>query len=198
MDVFSKNLALFPLCWVEKSRPHRYGSFHRRKCGIRYCYRRRPGKSFWQPRGTGADFSIEWRWWWNRGDNLSAMKMLPCTNPIRSLPSKPIPRKNQFCKHSRNQRSLPHTGNRSCFGPCHGTHYPALSQLVEPTIGQRCRKCQMLNFCSRQGTVPSRKCQNYASFGSEGHALVSIENGTEVLSTQWIATEKGEIKSLFR
>ncbi|HAT67526.1 MAG TPA: hypothetical protein DCS66_23505, partial [Flavobacteriaceae bacterium] len=38
----------------------------------------------------------------------------------------------------------------------------------------------------------NEKAQITFPSGSEGRALVSIENGTEVLSTQWVVTKKGE------
>ena len=34
--------------------------------------------------------------------------------------------------------------------------------------------------------------------GSDGHALISVENGTEVLATHWIETKKGETKAAIK
>ncbi|MFL1010704.1 MG2 domain-containing protein [Flavisericum labens] len=142
-------------------------------------------------------YKIEWRWWWNSSyDNLSSYMSSTYHRPY--LDTKVITDANG--KGSFNLKIPEHERGRY------------LIRIVDPKSGHATGKtayfyknwytppddkeaAKMLVFSADKehynvGETAKIKFQS----GSEGRALVSIENGSEVLDYKWIKTTKGETK----
>ena len=199
VDVFSKNLAPYShFVGLKSPDPHRYGSYFTDENAVFDIVTvDAQGKASGNREVQVQIFSIEWRWWWNRGyDNLSRYENATVHKPYKEFTLKTNAQgKNQFTVN------IPEN---------QGGRY--LIRVIDPVSGHATGRITYFyrNWWSRpsDSDAESAKMLIFAAdkeqyqvggsakitfpSGSEGHALVSIENGTEVLSTQWIATEKGE------
>lgn len=146
-------------------------------------------------------FKIEWRWWWSRGqDNLSSYENATVHRPVQEFKIKTGANgKTNFNLNIPEEES--------------GRY---LIRIIDPNSGHATGRVAYFyrNWWSRSGAggdaesakmlVFSADKEKYnvgetatISFpsGSEGRALLSIENGTEVLGTQWVETKKGETQA---
>lgn len=147
-------------------------------------------------------FRIEWRWWWSRGeDNLSSYENSTVHRTY-----------NQFDlttdgngKGNFNVNIPDEDGGRYLIrvidensGHATGTVTYFYQNWWRSATDMDAESAKMLVFTPEKETYQvGEKAQISFPSGSEGRALISIENGTEVLQTQWIKTEKGETKTSF-
>tara|TARA_B100001765_G_scaffold215434_1_gene187487 strand:+ start:5855 stop:11395 length:5541 start_codon:yes stop_codon:yes gene_type:complete len=145
-------------------------------------------------------FQIEWRWWWNRGnDNLSRYENATVHRPYKTLQvtsdangkaqfSLNIPKEEggRFLIRAIDKASGHATGRVAYF----------YDQWWRTPSDGDSESAKMLVFSSDKDTyqVGEEALITFPS-GSEGRALLSIENGTEVLQTKWIRTQKGETQA---
>src|SRR5690554_4482706 len=145
-------------------------------------------------------FRIEWRWWWNRGaDNLSSYENSTVHRAVKEFKIKtdgdgkgkftvniPEEEGGRYLIRVIDSQSGHATGRVTYF-------YRNWSQ--RPSDGDA-ESAKMLVFSAEKDKykVGEEATITFPS-GSGGHALISVENGTEVLETQWIETQKGETKA---
>lgn len=142
-------------------------------------------------------FRIEWRWWWNRGsDNLSSYENATVHRPVKEFNIKtdasgkgkftvniPEEEGGRYLIRVMDKQSGHATGRITYF-------YRNWSQ--RPSDGDS-ESAKMLVFSAdkEKYKVGDNAVITFPS-GSEGRALISVENGTDVLETHWIETQKGE------
>lgn len=146
-------------------------------------------------------FKIEWRWWWSRGqDNLSSYENATVHRPVQEFK----------IKTAANGKT---TFNLNIPDEESGRY---LIRIIDPKSGHATGRVAYFyrNWWSRAGAGGDAESAKMLVFsadkekynvgetatitfpsGSEGRALLSIENGTEVLGTQWIETKKGETQA---
>lgn len=148
-------------------------------------------------------FQIEWRWWWNRGaDNLSSYENSTVHRPVQDFTVKtdgsgkgkfnvniPDEEGGRYLIRVIDKQSGHATGRVAYF-------YKNWWQRPSDSDAE---SAKMLVFSSdkEKYTVGEKASITFPS-GSEGRALVSVENGTEVLETQWIETKKGETQATIK
>jgi len=142
-------------------------------------------------------YKIEWRWWWNSSyDNLSSYVSSDYHRPVQqyTLDTDATGKANFKLKIPENERGRylirvvdPVSGHatgrtayfyRNWSSNSTGGDKDAAKMLVFSTDKDNYNVGDIAKI-----TFPS---------GSEGRALVSIENGTEVLQHQWVKTKPGE------
>lgn len=205
IDVFTKKLAPYShFVGLRSPKTHRYGSYftdEETTFGIATV------DAQGNPSGNRTVrvevFKIEWRWWWSRGrDNLSRYEHSQVHRPLK-----------QFNVSTASNG----TGTFNLNIPEEeGGRY--LIRVIDPVSGHATgtityfyrnwwsspsdadpESAKMLVFSADKETykVGEQATVTFPS-GSEGRALLSIENGTEVLSTQWVTTKKGESTASFK
>lgn len=148
-------------------------------------------------------FQIEWRWWWNRGsDNLSSYENSTVHRPVKEFNIKtdgsgkgkftvniPDDDGGRYLIRVIDKQSGHATGRIAYF-------YRNWSQ--RPSDGDA-ESAKMLVFSAdkEKYKVGDEAIITFPS-GSGGRALISVENGTEVLTTHWIETKKGETKAAIK
>ncbi len=145
-------------------------------------------------------YRIEWRWWWSRGgDNLSTYENSSLHRPFKELDlTTDASGKASF------ELNIPEEEN--------GRY---LIRVIDPASGHATGRVAYFyrNWWTGAGTGDSESAkmllfsadkekykvgeQAVITFpsGAAGRALVSIENGTEVLETKWVETQIGETKT---
>lgn len=143
-------------------------------------------------------YKIEWRWWWNSSyDNLSSYNGSSYHKPYKKLKINT----NSTGKGTFTLNIPDDDGGRYLIkvidkksGHATGvTTYFYKNWWKRPSNNPEASK--MLVFSSDKDTynVGEKAIIMFPS-GNEGRALISIENGTEVLQTIWQKTQKGETK----
>lgn len=142
-------------------------------------------------------FEIEWRWWWSRGrDNLSRYDNTSTYTPVKEVKVTTNNKgKGQFTVNIPERQSgryLVRVIDKASGHATGKTVYFYRNWSRRPTNGDA-ESAKMLVFSSDkdQYKVGEDAVITFPS-GSKGNALISIENGTEVLSKQWVETQKGE------
>ena len=145
-------------------------------------------------------FQIEWRWWWNRGaDNLSSYENSTVHRPVQDFTLKTDGNgKGKFNVNIPDEeggRYLIRVIDKQSGHATGRVAYFYKNWWQRPSDGDA-ESAKMLVFSSdkEKYTVGEKASITFPS-GSEGRALVSVENGTEVLETQWIETKKGETQA---
>lgn len=144
-------------------------------------------------------FKIEWRWWWNRGsDNLSRYENTTVHRPYRELELRSgsdgkahfninIPNGDggRFLVRVLDQASGHATGRTAYF----------YQDWWDRPAGDS-ESSKILVFSADKERYALGE-EAHISFPSDagGRALVSVENGTEVLSQRWIETSENETKA---
>ena len=148
-------------------------------------------------------FQIEWRWWWNRGqDNLSTYENSTVHRPVKDFTIKTDGSgKGKFNVNIPDEeggRYLIRVIDKQSGHATGRVAYFYKNWWQRPSDGDA-ESAKMLVFSSdkEKYTVGEKASITFPS-GSEGRALVSVENGTEVLETQWIETKKGETQATIR
>ncbi len=199
LDVFTKSLAPYShFVGLRSPEPKRYGSFYTDE-----------NNEFdlvtvdAQGNASGGRtleveiFKIEWRWWWSRGyDNLSRYENARVHRPIQNFTvttkgdgktsfniNIPERQGGRYLIRVKDKASGHATGRIAYFY----RNWWKRSGDGDP------ESSKMLLFSADKETyeVGDKATVTFPS-GSDGRALVSVENGTEVLSTQWVETKKGE------
>lgn len=147
-------------------------------------------------------FKIHWRWWWNRGsDNLSSYENASVHRPYKedtittnsegkgkftlNIPDKDNGR---FLIRIKDEKSGHATGQTVYF-------YENWWKNPGDTNSESA-KMLVFNADKEKYEVGEKATISFPS-GSGGNALLSIENGTEVLETHWIETQRGETQATF-
>ncbi len=148
-------------------------------------------------------FQIEWRWWWNRGaDNLSSYENSTVHRPVQGFTVKTDGSgKGKFNVNIPDEeggRYLIRVIDKQSGHATGRVAYFYKNWWQRPSDGDA-ESAKMLVFSSdkEKYTVGEKASITFPS-GSEGRALVSVENGTEVLETQWIETKKGETQATIK
>ncbi|NJB37827.1 alpha-2-macroglobulin family protein [Croceivirga sp. JEA036] len=202
LDVFTKPLAPYRyFVGLQSPEPKQYGSFYTdEKTTFDVISVDAQGKAAAQRKLTVKVYEIAWRWWWNRGnDNLSRYDNASVHIPYKELSiTTDAQGKGSF------SLSIPEN-DRGRF----------LIRVIDEASGHATGRTAYFyrNWWNRahNGDAESSKILLFASdkesyeTGEEatisfpssagGKALVSIENGSEVLSQQWISTKDKETKT---
>lgn len=140
-------------------------------------------------------YKIEWRWWWNSSyDNLSSYvsssyhkpffdtKINTDTNGKASFKLKiPDSQRGRYLIRVIDTESGHATGQTAYF----------YKNWYVPAGDKEAAKMLVFSADKEQYNVSETAKIKFKS-GSEGRALVSIENGTEVLCFKWVKTKQGE------
>ncbi|NLP57035.1 alpha-2-macroglobulin [Lutibacter sp. B1] len=143
-------------------------------------------------------FKIEWRWWWSSSpDNLSSYSGSSYHKPYKKLKINTKSNgKGTFTLNIPDKdggRYLIRVIDKKSGHATGATTYFYKDWWKRPTDDPEASK--MLVFSSDKDTynVGEKAIVTFPS-GTEGKALISVENGTEVLKTFWQKTQKGETK----
>lgn len=145
-------------------------------------------------------FQIEWRWWWNRGsDNLSTYENSTIHRPVKDFKITTAANgKTSFkvnINDEENGRYLIRIIDKAS-GHATGRIAYFYKNWWSQASSVDAESAKMLVFSAdkEKYQVGDEAVISFPS-GSDGYALLSIENGIEVLETLWISTQKGETKT---
>lgn len=199
MDVFSKNLAPYSyFVGLQSPKAHRYGSyFTDENTTFDVVSVDAQGKSSGNRKLNIKVFKIEWRWWWNRGqDNLSRYENTTVHRPVKDFSiTTGNNGKGNFIINIPEEdggryliRVIDEVSGHATGRIC----YFYRNWWKSPTQGDS-ESAKMLVFSANKEKykVGEEAIITFPS-ASQGRALISVENGTEVLSKQWVDTKKGE------
>lgn len=199
IDVFSKKLAPYDhFVGLKAPKPHRYDSFYTDEDNtFDIVTLDAQGEASPDRKLSVQVFKIEWRWWWNRGrDHLSEYKDATVHKPYKDFEitsdakgkaqfviNVPKEHRGRYLIRIKDEKSGHATGMTTYFYRNWGqnrdkAHADNAKMLVFSVDKDAYKVGETAKI-----TFPS---------GSEGHALVSVENGTEVLLDKWVETEKGK------
>ncbi|MBT0607069.1 alpha-2-macroglobulin family protein [Aequorivita echinoideorum] len=205
MDVFSKDLAPFThFVGLKSPEAGRYGSyFTDENTTFDVVSVDAQGKTSAGRELEVKVFQIEWRWWWNRGsDNLSTYENATVHRPVKEFTVQtdgsgkgkftvniPEEQGGRYLIRVIDKESGHATGRVTYF-------YRNWWQRPNDADSE---SAKMLVFSAdkEKYNVGEEAFITFPS-GSDGHALISVENGTEVLATHWIETRKGETKAAIK
>ncbi len=199
IDVFSKNLSPYShFVGLRSPKPHRYGSYFTDE-NTQFDLATVDAQG--NPNGNRTVevqiFRIEWRWWWSRGrENLSRYENARVHRPVKKFKvTSDAGGKATFdinIPEDEGGRYLIRVLDIESGHATGRVAYFYRNWWKQPANGDA-ESAQMLVFSADKElyNVGDKATITFPS-GSEGRALISIENGTEVLSTQWIKTTKGE------
>ncbi|MGK0427251.1 MAG: hypothetical protein ACJAUR_001361 [Ulvibacter sp.] len=202
IDVFTKNLAPYShFVGLKSPEVQRYGSFFTDENTVfEVASVDAQGKASGNRELEVKVFKIEWRWWWNRGsDNLSRYENATVHRPVKQFKvttngngksdftlNIPDEEGGRYLIRVLDTKSGHATGRVTYF---------YRNWWKAPSDGNS-ESTKMLVFSANKEKYDvGEDAEISFPSGSEGRALISIENGTEVLSTQWIVTKKGETKA---
>ncbi len=201
MDVHSKNLAPYThFVGLQSPEPDRWGSYTTGdKVNFDVVSVDVKGKPIGNRKLQVKLFKIEWRWWWNRGrDNLSRYENSRIHRPMQSF---------SVTTKSNGKASFDVTvpdneGGRyllRIIDPVSGhatgmTTYFYKDWWKRPADGDS-ESAKILLFATDKEKYQTQE-EAVITFPSSqgGKALVSVENGSEVLSTFWVDTQSKETK----
>ncbi|KAB5489497.1 alpha-2-macroglobulin family protein [Flagellimonas hadalis] len=143
-------------------------------------------------------FKIEWRWWWNRGyDNLSRYENATVHRPFKEM----TVTTGSDGKGSFNLNVLDDDGGRFLIrviddaGHATGrTAYFYRNWWRRPSGDSESSKILVFSADKENYKLGEQAIITFPS-DRGGRALISIENGTEVLSQQWVETSAKETKA---
>lgn len=203
MDVYTKNISPFShFVGLKSPETRRYGSFYTdENTNFDVVSVNQKGEASSNRDLLIKVYKIEWRWWWSRGrDNLSRYENTTVHKPFKEISIKTNAQgKGSFdinVPDEEGGRYLIRVIDKASGHATGRTTYFYRNWWQRPTDGNS-ESAKMLIFSADKEkyeigdeaviTFPSDK---------KGRALVSIENGTEVLSTQWIDTNEKETKAV--
>ncbi|QTE24326.1 alpha-2-macroglobulin family protein [Polaribacter cellanae] len=141
-------------------------------------------------------YKIEWRWWWSSSeDNLSRYTSSSYHNKYKtftiSTNSKGKGSFNLNISDSDRGRFLIRVIDKKSGHATGRTAYFYKNWWQNSTSGDK-EAAKMLVFSADKETYTIGETAKITfPSGNEGRALISIENGTEVLETKWVKTTKG-------
>ncbi len=202
IDVFSKNLAPFShFVGLRSPEPKRYGSFLTDENNI---FEVVSVDTEGNPSGNRKlkvqIFKIEWRWWWNRGyDNLSRYENATVHRPFKEMDittaangranfdlNIPDEDGGRFLIRVLDEESGHATGR---------TAYFYRNWWRRPASGDTESSKILIFAADKESYQLGEQAQITFPSNRGGRALISIENGTEVLSQQWVETSENETKA---
>ena len=205
MDIFSKDLAPFShFVGLKSPEAGRYGSyFTDENTTFDVVSVDAQGKAAANRELEVKVFKIEWRWWWNRGsDNLSNYENSTVHRPVKEFTVKTDGSgKGKFTVNipeDEGGRYLIRVIDKQSGHATGRTIYFYRNWWQRPSDADA-ESARMLLFSAdkEKYNVGEEAFITFPS-GSDGHALISVENGTEVLATHWIETKKGETKAAIK
>jgi hypothetical protein len=205
IDVFSKNLAPYShFVGLKSPEAREYGSYYTDENTVFDVVTvDAQGKASGNRDLEVKVFRIEWRWWWNRGsDNLSRYEDATIHRPVKEFTIKTGSNgKSNFTLNIPEEeegRYLIRVIDKSSGHATGRVAYFYKNWWKSPADGDS-ESAKMLVFSANKEKydVGEEAVITFPS-GSDGRALLSIENGTEVLSTKWIETTKGETKTTIK
>lgn len=140
-------------------------------------------------------YKIEWRWWWNSSyDNLSSYVSSSYHKPfydakINTDSSGKGSFQLNIPENERGRYLIRVTDTES--GHATGQTAYFYKNWYVPAGDKEAAKMLVFSADKEEYNVGETAKIKFKS-GSEGRALVSVENGTEVLSFKWVKTKKGE------
>ncbi len=202
IDVFSKKLAPFThFVGLRSPKARQYGSFLTdENTTFDVASVNAEGKSVGNRKFKVQIFKIEWRWWWNRGrDNLSRYENATVHRPYKELAvttanngkanfkvNIPDDDGGRFLIRVIDEASGHATGR---------TAYFYRNWWKRPASGDtESSKILIFSADKEKYTLGEEAVVTFPS-DRGGRALLSIENGSEVLSQQWIETSAKETKA---
>ncbi len=205
IDVFSKNLSPYShFVGLQSPKPHGYGSyFTDEDTEFDIATVNAQGNPSGNRTIEVIVYKIEWRWWWSRGrDNLSRYENSSIHLPVKKFNvttgtngkgafSLNIPEDDggRYLIRLIDKQSGHATGRITYF-------YRNWWKRPADTDSE---SAKMLVFSAdKEKYKVGEEAKITFPSGSEGRALISVENGTEVLSTQWISTKKGETQAIVK
>ncbi|MCF6307534.1 MAG: MG2 domain-containing protein [Flavobacteriaceae bacterium] len=201
IDVFSKNLAPYThFVGLQSPETERYGSYDTdTNIEFEVATVNAQGKASGNRKLTVKIYKIEWRWWWNRSsDNLSRYENATVHRPIQEFTiTTENNGKSSFKVNIPNEeggRYLIRVIDEKSGHAAGRVAYFYQDWWKSPSDGNA-ESSNMLVFSADKETynVGDEAVITFPSAG-EGRALISVENGTEVLSNQWKVTKTGETK----
>ncbi|MCG2417435.1 hypothetical protein K8089_00265 [Aequorivita sp. F47161] len=202
MDIFSKDLAPFShFVGLKSPEAGRYGSYFTNENTVFDVVSvDAQGQASANRELQVKVFQIEWRWWWNRGrDNLSTYENSTVHRPVKEFTVKTDGRgKGKFTVNIPEEeggRYLIRVIDKQSGHATGRITYFYRNWSQRPSDGDA-ESAKMLVFSAdkEKYNVGEEAFITFPS-GSDGRALISVENGTEVLATHWIETKKGETKA---
>lgn len=143
-----------------------------------------------------AIYKIEWRWWWSSSDdNLSNYSASSYQKPYQTIKIKtdsrgkgdfnlniPEEERGRFLIRVLDSKSGHATGRTAYF----------YKNWWQNSASSDKEAAKMLVFTADKETYNVGETANITfPSGSEGNALISIENGTKILDSKWVKTTKG-------
>lgn len=201
MDAFTKTYAPFnSFVGVRSPKGNSYGSFYTdEKQRFDLVTVDKDGSPIQRNNIEVDIYKIEWRWWWNTSDdNLSSYASNTFHQPYKTMYVNtnakgrghftleiPEEERGRFLIRIKDTKSGHATGRIAYFYKNWWTKQPsgdkeAAKMLIFSSDKERYKVGDVVKI-----TFPS---------GEKGRALISIENGTEVLKTSWVKTRKGGTK----
>lgn len=198
IDVYSKDFAPFShFVGLKSPEAHKYGSYYTDQDIV---FDAVTVDAQGNPAGNRKVrvqvFEIQWRWWWNKGkDNLSKYEDATVHTPFKNFEIRTNAQgKAEFTinvPENRNGRYLIRLIDENSGHATGTTTYFVRNWF---NMGDKTAdNSAMLIFSADKDAykVNETATVRFPS-GKNGYALVSVENGTKVLSTQWVKTSKGE------
>ncbi len=201
IDVFSKNVAPYThFVGLKAPETERYGSYDTdTDVQFNVATVDAQGNASGNRKLEVKVFKIEWRWWWNRGyDNLSRYENATVHRPVSQFEittkSNGKASFNVNIPNEEGGRYLVRVIDKKSGHATGKVAYFYQDWWKTPTDGNS-ESAKMLVFSADKETyqVGEKAIITFPS-ASEGRALISVENGTEVLSNEWAVTKKGETK----
>lgn len=205
MDIFTKDLAPFShFVGLKSPEAGRYGSyFTDENTTFDVVSVDAQGKAAANRELEVKVFQIQWRWWWNRGsDNLSTYENSTVHKPVKDFTIKTDGSgKGKFTVNIPEEeggRYLIRIIDKQSGHATGRVTYFYRNWWQRPSDGDS-ESARMLLFSAdkEKYNVGEEAFITFPS-GSDGNALISVENGTEVLATHWIETKKGETKAAIK
>ncbi|WP_136465834.1 alpha-2-macroglobulin family protein [Flagellimonas onchidii] len=199
IDVFSKKLAPYThFVGLQSPKPHRYGSFLTdENTEFDVVSVNAGGKAVGNRKLKVQIFKIEWRWWWNRGrDNLSRYENATVHRPYKEMSvTTGSNGKGSFKVNIPNDdggRFLIRVIDEASGHATGRTTYFYRDWWRRPASGDS-ESSKILLFSANKEKYQLGE-EALVTFPSNrgGRALISIENGSEVLSQQWVETSAKE------
>jgi len=202
IDVFSKKLAPYShFVGLRSPKARQYGSFLTdEKTQFDVVSVNAEGKAAPNRKLTVQIFKIEWRWWWNRGsDNLSRYENATVNRPFKEMTvTTGTNGKGDFqinIPDNEGGRFLIRVIDKTSGHATGRTAYFYRNWWKRPASGDT-ESSKILIFAADKESYDTGE-NAVVTFPSDigGRALLSIENGSEVLSQQWIETTAKETKA---
>ncbi|SDQ05490.1 alpha-2-macroglobulin family protein [Flagellimonas zhangzhouensis] len=202
IDVFSKNLAPFShFVGLRSPEPKRYGSFLTdENNNFDVVTVDAEGNPSGNRKLKVQVFKIEWRWWWNRGyDNLSRYENATVHRPFKEMEITTAANGkanfNLNIPDEEGGRFLIRVLDEASGHAIGRTAYFYRNWWRRPASGDTESSKILVFAADKEKYQLGEQAQITFPSNRGGRALISIENGTEVLSQQWVETTEKETKA---